>query len=182
MEQQLVKQAFQNWLCHSPDAGDTGHHTSVHEITLSRSSHCVLRGISLQLNTKGTCWKLGPSAGSLHWHPPVLSEVMAQICPKRRHRVLNGDSFLAGPKWLSQFAHWLFMVRTTKHSRTFSSSLTQLSTLHMDCKQAGKWKGHWGCQVWNLRKKNTGHRTGSGCFEPLEILSFHWGDNNWKKW
>jgi hypothetical protein len=55
MEQQLVKQAFQNWLCHSPDAGDTGHHTSVHEITLSRSSHCVLRGISLQLNTKGTC-------------------------------------------------------------------------------------------------------------------------------
>lgn len=42
------------------------------------------------------------------------------------------------------------MVRTTKHSRTFSSSLTQLSTLHMDCKQAGKWKGHWGCQVWNM--------------------------------
>lgn len=51
---QLVKQAFQDWLGHSPDAGDTGHHTNVHEITLSRNPHCVPRGVSLQSNTEVT--------------------------------------------------------------------------------------------------------------------------------
>lgn len=123
--------------------GDTEAPHQVHGRTISRNSHCVLSGISLQLNTKHlyTEARIIIQAGCTDIPLCFLNRWLGFI-PKEDHSFfLNVDIFvcvqgLNNPHSLHTGSSWSEQWNTPENSAC--SNLIQPPALNIDCKQGGK--------------------------------------------